>query len=326
MHDVKKGTVAVLGSGSWGTALALLLSKNGCQVRLWGPEAQSILNAGENHPYHPGIPLLEHMQVCVDLEAAILGADAVLLAVPSVAFTDVVAQVKATGHTRSLAWATKGLDHTNAQLLSDALLAEWPEVAAMAVLSGPSFAAEVVAEKPSAINVGSNDQDYGRFWCDCLANDYFHAQYTDDIVGVQVGGAVKNVIAIAAGMVDGLGYGANARCALITQGLAEMRALGVALGANPDTFSDLAGIGDLMLTATDDQSRNRRFGLALGGGASLDAAESDIGQVVEGKVTAVSVQGLAKKHGAAMPMLEQLMPILTGESVLDQLPSDWFLP
>ncbi len=326
MIQAQGATIAVLGSGSWGTALALLLAKNGAKVRLWGLEAAEIIKHGENQAYHPGIALLEHMQVCEQIEAALSGVDAVLLAVPSVAFADMVARVKAADQVRSLAWATKGFDHNKGQLLSELLLTQWPDIEGMAVLSGPSFAGEVIAKKPSAVNMAGSDKSLGQFWCDCLNNDYFHVRISNDIIGVQVGGAVKNVIAIAAGIVDGMGYGANARCALITQGLAEMQALGVAMGANPATFSDLAGIGDLMLTATDDQSRNRRFGLALGRGESPEQAEQGIGQVVEGKITAESVARLAAKYDVAMPMLGQLMSVLQGEIGLNQLPKGWFLP
>ena len=325
MQIIDQPVISVLGSGSWGTALALLLARNGCHVQFWGRQAEAILKTGENTAYFPGVPLLQRMKVCGTLEESIQGTDDILLAVPCVAFASVVEQIKSLNATKKIVWASKGLDHKNAQLLSSSLDTIWPELKSKGVISGPSFAAEVLAKKPSAVNVAGNDPALVQFWCRCLSNEYFRAYPSDDLVGVQLGGAVKNVIAIAAGISDGMGLGANARCALITKGLSEMSALGVAMGASSDTFMDLAGIGDLMLTATDDQSRNRRFGLALGAGMTLDEAEISVGQVVEGKVTALCVQKLALQHEVDMPIVARLVAMLMGEKRLHQDDFSWFL-
>jgi glycerol-3-phosphate dehydrogenase (NAD(P)+) len=325
MEKAATGQIAVLGSGSWGTALAILLARQGSRVRLWGLEAQDILQAGENSRYLPGVPLPETLEVCVDLDQALLDLDTVLLAVPSVAFAQVLAQVHNHGGVRRVAWATKGLDHDHNQLLSDLVRQIWPDLRAMAVLSGPTFAMEVAKGLPSALNVASSDEAFAAYLCGCLNGPNFHAYPIADMIGVQVCGAVKNVIAIAAGIVGGMGYGANTRCALITRGLAEMNALGVAMGADEATFADLAGIGDLMLTATDDQSRNRRFGLALGRGALLDEAESAIGQVVEGRSTALRIDALCQDLGVSMPIVATLLRLFSGEITIADLESLWFV-
>ncbi len=305
--------LAVLGAGSWGTALAIQLARNGSQVTLWGhdpAEVDALLRDGENRHYLPGIPLPDGLLPSADLDRCIGNADDVLVVVPSHAFAEVVARVAAIRPgLKALSWATKGFDPSSGGLLSDVVATQLPG-SELAVVSGPTFAGEVARGLPTAITVASNRPSYA----DCVAG-YLHGQnfraYTsDDLIGVQVGGASKNVMAIAAGISDGLGFGANARAALITRGLHEITRLGLALGGRPDTFVGLAGLGDLALTCTDNQSRNRRMGLALARGLDIAAARAEIGQEVEGVGTAREVHAKAASLGVEMPITEQTYRVL----------------
>jgi len=306
--------IAVLGAGSWGTALAIRLARNGNPTTLWGhdPGAIAALQRDRYHRrYLPEAPFPSGLQPEADLAQAVAATVDLLIAVPSHAFVEVLQQLAPliTPETR-IAWATKGLEPVSARLLSDVV----PEVLGMAlplaVLSGPTFAREVAAGMPTAITVAANRPGFASALRRRLHAAAFRTYTSRDLVGVQLGGAVKNVLAIAAGIADGLGFGANARAALITRGLAEMMRLGKALGARRNTFMGLAGIGDLVLTCTDDQSRNRRFGLALGRGETPAAARASIGQVVEGIGTALQVQRLAARLGVEMPIVEQTYRVL----------------
>lgn len=317
-------TIAVLGSGSWGTALAVSLARNGHDVHLWGREAQSLQGQTENAQFLPGVPFPDRLQIKVSLNDAILSAEMILIVVPSIAFSDTLLAIQSVRPDAPIAWATKGIDHSGTQLLSDLVDKCLPNTPSMTVITGPTFAMEVAKSVPSALTVASNSDEAAAMWISLLSNDVFKAMPCDDILGVQVASAVKNVIAIASGMIDGMGYGANTRCALITQGLQEMAALGLAMGAKESTFMSLAGIGDLMLTATDDQSRNRRFGLALGRGESLDQAEQKIGQVVEGRLTCGHIVKLASRYHVEMPIANTLQQIFDGNKSLSDLPPLWF--
>jgi glycerol-3-phosphate dehydrogenase (NAD(P)+) len=305
-------SIAVLGAGSWGTALAMLLARNGVRVHLWGQaaEAEALARDGENRRYLPGIPLPPGIQPLADLGQALAGADEVLMVLPSHAFRPVLRRLRDHGMAgRPLAWATKGLEPGSDKLLSE-VAAEELGAGPFAVLSGPSFAREVAQGLPTAITVAATDRDYADRWAGLLHSDRFRAYTSDDILGVQVGGAAKNVMAIGAGVADGLGFGANTRAALITRGLAEILRLGLALGGRMETFMGLAGLGDLVLTCTDDQSRNRRMGLALARGLSVEAAREQIGQAVEGVDTVRGLRQKARGLGIEMPITEQIHRVL----------------
>lgn len=305
--------IAVLGAGSWGTALAVLLARHGNQVRLWGHEPAAIEQLQrdrENRHFLPGIPFPGELHPTIELAETLNEAQEVLIVVPSHAFGEVLARIQATMPAiPSLSWATKGLEPSSLRLLHEVARETYPQ-ASLAVISGPTFAMEVAQGLPTAVTVASADQEHGRRLAGYLHGDTFRAYTSRDIIGVQVGGAAKNVMAIAAGISDGLGFGANARAALITRGLAEITRLGLALGGQHDTFMGLAGLGDLLLTCTDDQSRNRRMGLALAGGSSIESARKQIGQVVEGVSAARDFHTRAEQLGVEMPITEHVYRIL----------------
>ncbi len=309
------GQVAVLGAGSWGTALGVLLCRNGHRVSLWGhdPEHMAQLCAeGETRQFLPGVPLPAGLTPTADLSEALAGARDLLVVVPSHAFATLLPRVGALlPPGLGVAWATKGFEPGTGRLLHQVASAALPG-RDLAGVSGPSFAREVAQGLPTAVTVASPNPAYAQRLADLLHGDRFRAYVSDDIVGVQVGGGAKNVLAIAAGIADGLGFGANTRAAVITRGLAELIRLGTALGGKRETFMGLAGLGDLVLTCTDNQSRNRRMGLALARGLSLEAARAEIGQEVEGVITAQAVQALAQAHGVEMPISEQVYGVLYG--------------
>jgi glycerol-3-phosphate dehydrogenase (NAD(P)+) len=304
--------IAVLGAGSWGTALAMRLARNGLDVRLWGhaAEVEALTRDGENRHYLPGIPLPAGIRPVAELAEALTGADGVLVVLPSHAFRPVLHRMRGHGmEGRPLAWATKGLEPGSDKLLSE-VAAEELGAGPFGVLSGPSFAREVAQGLPTAITVAASDPAYAACWAGYLHSDSFRAYTSDDLAGVQVGGAAKNVMAIGAGVADGLGFGANTRAALITRGLAEIMRLGIALGGRMETFMGLAGLGDLVLTCTDNQSRNRRMGLALARGLTVEAARSEIGQAVEGVDTVRGLRQKARALGIEMPITEQIYRVL----------------
>ncbi|WP_456378488.1 NAD(P)H-dependent glycerol-3-phosphate dehydrogenase [Thiolapillus sp.] len=305
--------IAVLGAGSWGTALGILLARHGHQVRLWGHMADDIAileQDRENKHYLPGIPFPATLSPTANLAKSISGADEILIVVPSHAFASVLLQVKTLAPSLcSLSWATKGLEPERRRLMSEVAGEVFPE-ADIAVVSGPTFAMEVAKGMPTAVTIASSNPAYARRLADYLHGDTFRAYTSDDIIGVQIGGAAKNVMAIAAGMSDGLGFGANARAALITRGLAEITRLGLAMGGKHDTFMGLAGLGDLVLTCTDNQSRNRRMGLALADGHGIEEARKQIGQEVEGLAAARDFYSKARDLGVEMPITEHVYRII----------------
>jgi len=310
---VQPPVIAVLGAGSWGTALALLLGRNGAQVRLWGhmrEEVELLLAERENRAFLPGHPFPESLQPTPDLAAAVEGADEVLLAVPSHAFRQSLERLAPLlSPDTSVSWATKGLEPQSGQLLhrvAREVLGERP----VAVVSGPSFAKEVAQGLPTAITVASSTPEHAERLAGYLHSDCFRAYTSDDITGLEVGGAAKNVMAIAAGIADGLGFGANTRSALITRGLAEILRFGLALGGQQETLIGLGGLGDLVLTCTDNLSRNRRMGLALARGLSIEEARAEIGQEVEGIMAAREIHHRAKELGVEMPLTEQTYRVL----------------
>ncbi|TVQ93254.1 MAG: NAD(P)-dependent glycerol-3-phosphate dehydrogenase [Chromatiaceae bacterium] len=305
--------VAVIGAGSWGTALSLVLCRNGHRVRLWGHDPAQIADmaaARENRQFLPGHALPAGIEVTTDPAQAVAGASALLLVVPSQFFAAVMRQfAPLLPPDLGIAWATKGFEPGTGRLLHQ-VVADTAGPREMAILSGPSFAGEVARGLPTAITVAASSPAFAWHLADLVHSERFRAYTHDDLIGVQVGGAAKNVLAIACGIADGLGFGANTRAALITRGLAELIRLGGALGARAETFMGLAGLGDLVLTCTDDQSRNRRLGLALARGESAAAAMAAIGQEVEGYVTARAVQQIAQAHGVEMPISEQVYAVL----------------
>jgi glycerol-3-phosphate dehydrogenase (NAD(P)+) len=306
--------VAVLGAGSWGTALAMQLARVGHSVRLWARDADHVAEMRrdrENRRYLPGAALADLIQPEAALEAALADAERILIAVPSSAFAQLVAALAERVEPETgVAWATKGFEPGTGRLLSETARERLGDSMPLAAVTGPSFAGEVARGLPTAVTVGASDPEFGRTWAGLLHGRSFRAYYTADLVGVQLGGAVKNVLAIACGMADGLGLGDNTRAALITRGLAEMMRLGEAMGSQARTLTGLAGLGDLVLTCTGEASRNRRFGLALGQGDDIDAALAEVGQVVEGYHAAEEVMRAAERAAVEMPIAEQVHGIL----------------
>jgi glycerol-3-phosphate dehydrogenase (NAD(P)+) len=313
MNDARQEPIAVIGAGSWGTALAIQLARAGHPTHLWGrdrAQLEAMRIARSNSRYLPGAVFPETLHVALDLRAALQEARDALVAVPSHAFRETLERLAP--HLRAgtrIAWATKGFETTTGMLphqVARAILGVRPG----AVLSGPTFAREVGAGLPTAMTIASSDERFAKDLALSLSGPSFRAYTQSDIIGVEVGGAVKNVIAIGSGIADGMGFGANTRVALITRGLAEMVRLGVKLGAVRETFMGLAGLGDLVLTCTDDQSRNRRFGIALGSGQSLLQAQGNIHQVIEGVLAAKAVHAVAGNLGVSMPICEEIYGVM----------------
>ena len=321
--------IAVLGAGSWGTALAIQLARAGRPVLLWGRGAAHLAacaSARRNERYLPEAAFPPSLQLEPDLGRAVSAARDLLIVVPSHSFRSLLLEVNEfvgasllatvgskpppTPEGHRLAWATKGFEVATGllphQVAQQVLGPNMP----LAVLSGPTFAREVGAGLPTAMTVASNDQTFAADLALALSSHHFRAYTSPDLIGVEVGGAVKNALAIGTGIADGLGFGANTRIALITRGLAEMSRLGVKLGAQSATFMGLAALGDLVLTCTDNQSRNRRFGLLLAAGKTMDEAAAEIGQVVEGVKAAKAVHDVAAREGIDMPIINAVHGIL----------------
>lgn len=307
--------LSVLGAGSYGTALAISLARKGYRILMWGhdpAEMDKLQRERCNSQFLPDVPFPDSLEVTADLAYAVQACDTLLVVVPSHVFGLVLRQAKPfmRASTR-VAWATKGLEQDSGRLLGDVAREVLGPDTPLAVISGPTFARELAAGMPTAISVAATDDGFANELSDLMHCGKSFRVYTNpDFIGLQLGGAVKNVIAIGAGLSDGLGFGANARTALITRGLVELQRLGVSLGADPKTFMGMAGLGDLVLTCTDNQSRNRRFGLALGAGKSTEQAQQEIGQVVEGYRNTREVHALAARQGIEMPICEQIYAIL----------------
>ncbi|MEX2258877.1 MAG: NAD(P)H-dependent glycerol-3-phosphate dehydrogenase [Woeseia sp.] len=303
-----------MGAGSWGTALALLFARSGHAVRLWGRDRQQIealRRDRENRRYLPGAAFPGSLLAVTDLADSLEDASIVLIAVPSHGLRETLTRLKPLlSDEVRICWATKGFELSTGKLPHEVAAEILGDTRPMAVLSGPTFAREVGEGLPTALTIAANDPAFASGLATALSGDDFRAYTSGDVVGVEVGGAVKNVLAIGAGISDGLGFGANTRIALITRGLVEMTRLGVALGASQETFMGLAGMGDLVLTCTDDLSRNRRMGLLLAAGKSIDEAQAEIQQVVEGVLAARAVREVAEAHGVEMPICHQVYRIL----------------
>lgn len=306
--------ITVLGAGSWGTALALRLAANHNDTCLWGHDPafiKTLSSDRENKQFLAGFAFPENLTLETDLTLAVQNSHDLLLAVPSHAFREVLtALAPALGSQSRIAWATKGLEYGSGKFMSEVLEEVLGSRYPAAVVSGPTFAKEVAAGLPTALTVASNNPVFANDMANRLHGDSMRVYTSDDMTGVQLGGTVKNVLAIASGITDGMQLGANSRAALITRGLAEIIRLGDAMGARRETLMGLAGVGDLILTCTDDLSRNRRLGLALGRGTGLKMALQEIGQVVEGYNTAREVVQLAKHYKVDMPISEQVFRVL----------------
>ncbi len=309
--------VAVLGAGSWGTALAALIARHGHPTVLWGRDAamvEAIATRHENPRYLPGIFLPGSLRATTVLADAMAGADLVLVVVPSHAFADTLRALAPLRPAQAgVAWATKGFEPGSGRFLHEVAEDVLGEGVPLAVVTGPSFAKEVAAGLPTALTVHSEDADFCRQVANVLHGPAFRAYTGDDMRGAELGGAMKNVLAVATGVADGMGLGLNARAGLITRGLNEMLRLNIAIGGQPETLMGLAGLGDLVLTCTGDLSRNRRLGLALGRGQSLDDAVREIGQVVESIQTADEVMRQADAHGVELPISSNVRDVLHGD-------------
>ncbi len=308
--------IAVLGAGAWGTALAAALADAGHATRLWGRDPAllaEIATRRENHRYLPGRRLIETIQVGSDLPAAVAGSAVVIVAVPTASVRVVSEQLGRAGAAGAiLVSASKGLEQTS-RLTVDGVMADALPGTRVVLLSGPTFATEIARGLPAAAVAASRDGEAAGLVQRVFGSETFRVYTTEDVTGVAVGGALKNVIAIAAGCADGLGFGNNARAALITRGLNEMGRLAVRLGGHPLTLAGLAGLGDLVLTCTGELSRNRRVGLALAAGEPLSRILSGLGHVAEGVYTARIASELAQELGVAMPITAQVAAVLAGQ-------------
>jgi len=311
---------AVLGAGSWGTALAIQLAHNNPTI-LWGRDAEkmtTMAQSGCNPFYLPDYAFPANLSVATDLSQAIDSSDAVLVVCPSHAFGDILKQIKPLLKGRPVAWASKGFEPGTGRFLHQVAAEILGDDVPTALITGPSFAKDVAAGKPTLVAVASSHPDFAQKVTKALHTDTFRVYLSDDIIGAELGGAVKNVLALATGIADGMQLGDNTRAALITRGMAEMMRLGQALGSRNETLMGLSGLGDLVLTSTGDLSRNRRMGLALGQGKSIEQAKQEIGQVVEGLGTTDEVLRLARRHDVDMPITEHVWKVVHGEMTTEQ--------
>ena len=312
-----KLSIAVLGAGSWGTALAALLARHDYPTVLWGRDASQVatINAQHENPrYLPGIVLPDSLHATHDLARAVANADLLLVVTPSHAFNHTLRALARHRQAHAgVAWATKGFEPGSGRFLHE-VAAEClgPDVP-LSVVTGPSFAREVALGLPTAVTVHSDWEDFAQTVADALHGPAFRAYTGSDMLGAELGGAMKNVLAVATGIADGMSLGLNARAGLITRGLNEMLRLNVALGGRAETLIGLAGLGDLVLTSTGDLSRNRRLGMALGGGQSLREAVAAIGQVVESVQTVDEVMRLANRHHIELPISSLVQRVLHEE-------------
>ncbi|NEY71240.1 NAD(P)H-dependent glycerol-3-phosphate dehydrogenase [Bacillus mesophilus] len=310
------GDVTVVGAGSWGTALAIVLADNGYQVRLWAhKEAQinEINNQHTNEKYLPGIILPGNIKGYTSLQESLEGIGRIILAVPTKAIREVMAQIRAViDKPITIVHVSKGIEPDTFKRVSEVIQEEMPShlLVDVVVLSGPSHAEEVSRRQPTTVTVACENMESAEKIQDMFINQHLRVYTNPDVVGVEIGGALKNIIALAAGITDGLGYGDNAKAALITRGLAEIARLGVAMGANPLTFAGLTGIGDLIVTCTSVHSRNWRAGNLLGKGQSLNEVLDNMGMVVEGVRTTKAAYQLAQKMNVSMPITNALYDVL----------------
>ena len=304
----------VIGAGSWGTALAMQMARNGTTY-LWGRNPQHLEDmqkSRSNEAYLPGVKFPEKLVVESNLEKAIENSDAILVVSPSEAFAEVLNKIKPLIGNRPLAWASKGFEPGSGRFLHEVAEEIVGKDRPIALVTGPSFAKDVAEGKPTLVTVACTDTSFAEYVAHALHNSKFRVYISDDLIGAELGGAVKNVLALATGMCDGMQLGDNTRAAILTRGMAEMMRLGIAMNCKPETLMGLSGLGDLVLTCTGDLSRNRRMGLALGRGQTIEQAKKEIGQVVEGIGTADEVMRLAKKHNVDMPISEHVWKVVNG--------------
>lgn len=315
MKDAQNAKIGVIGAGSWGTAIAGMLGKKGYNVDLWAYEQEvcrSIAEERENKIFLPGIRLSENIRVSNDLALVARGKDLLVMVVPSHVMRKVAQRAAdEIDDGTFLLTAAKGIENRTHLTMTGVLSEVMPgHKASLAVVSGPSFAEEVSREMPTVVTAASEDPDVAEYVQQVFATHFFRVYTNPDVIGVQLGGAVKNVIAIASGIVDGLKLGLNSRAALVTRGLTEIRRLGIRLGANPHTFAGLSGVGDLVLTCTGTLSRNHTVGKMIGEGKSLDEILSHMSMVAEGVRTAMSVYNMSKKLGVEMPIADSVYAVL----------------
>ncbi len=314
--SLTEGKISVVGAGAFGTALAITLEAKGGEVCLWSnspADVATINDTHENSHYLPGAPLSERIVATLDLEFAVEATSLLVFAVPSHYMRWVMERIgECVSENTVIVTATKGIENKSLALPLDVINETMPEkvFSRACVLAGPSFASELWKKTPTAVTIASASEETAAFVQKQMSTPWFRLYAHNDVIGAEIGGAVKNVIAIAAGVADGLGYGRNTRAAIITRGLSEMTRLGVSMGAKIETFMGLSGVGDLVLTATGDLSRNRSVGLRLGKGESLDIITKSMTAVAEGVTTTLSVKLLAEKHGVDMPIVEEVYKIL----------------
>lgn len=317
----QSGRVLVIGAGAWGTALACVFARGAAAVDLWDTNNELIhaLNTRRRHPlFGDGVEIDAGINCLTELSAAV-SYDCVLLVVPYQVLRQALASVHGQAvQTQGIACASKGFELGSVALAHEIVAATWPTTLPFAQLSGPNFAVEVARNTPAAITIGCSDTQFGQHLANMMHGPQFRPYLSDDVIGVEIGGALKNVIAIAAGIADGLGLGANTRAALVTRGLAEIARFGCARGARMETFMGLSGMGDLVLTCTDDQSRNRRFGLALAELGEVGAARDAVGALVEGVTTAQAFADLANRLDIEMPITAEVAAVLAGDHTPEQ--------
>ena len=319
----KQFTIGVLGAGAWGTALAIQLSRLHPQVQLWGRNAKQLqhcISVRENSRYLPGIELPENIVANHDLASLIGSCTHLVAAVPSIAMRDTLQTIQknASPQLRGIIWATKGLEQGTGKFLHQVAEEELAESIQCAILSGPSFAQEVAQGLPTAVTIASFDIHYAEEVASLFHHPVFRTYTSVDVCGVEIGGTFKNILAIASGIIDGLHFGANARAALITRGVAEMTRFGFSLDINPQTLVGLSGLGDIVLSCTENLSRNRRLGLGLGAGKDLVVLEKEIGQILEGKYAAKVIHEVANNMHIELPISEQVYQVIyAGKSARD---------
>ena len=308
-----KKTIGIVGAGSWGTALAVLLANNGHDVTVWSYNSSEILELShsfENKRKLPGVIIPSSVRFTDDVAFAVKNKDVVITAVPSIHIKNTAKLIAPyVSEEQVIVNASKGIDSKTLMTISEQIQTEIPN-SQVAVLSGPSHAEEVGKGLPTTCVIGSNSESVAKSLQEIFMSDVFRVYTSTDIVGIEVGASLKNVIALAAGIADGLGYGDNTKAALITRGIAEITRLGVKMGGKPETFAGLAGIGDLIVTCASQHSRNRRAGVLIGQGFSAEDAMKEVNMVVEGVYSARAALALAKKHNESMPIVEQINEVL----------------
>ncbi|MGE4594746.1 MAG: NAD(P)H-dependent glycerol-3-phosphate dehydrogenase [Gammaproteobacteria bacterium] len=308
---ISRRSLSIIGSGAWGSALAISLSEKFDTIYLIAQDDDEVKSLGVQHNAL-NTPFSDNISITADL-SRVTATEAILIAIPSYAFSEILNKLS---HyvlkQHFIAWATKGFDTPNSCFLHETFESALPSHAAC-VISGPTFAMEIAKKKPSAIVVASRDNATREYWATSIQTKTLRAYTSEDIIGVEVGGSIKNILAIAAGVANGLGFGANTQAAIITRGLAEMTRLGVALGADKSTFQGLSGMGDLVLTCSDDLSRNRRFGKELAKNATIDEALANVGGTVEGYNSLQLILSMAHTKGIEMPICEQVLAVTEGE-------------